>query len=180
MNPPLPVAFVATLDGAWRIDGIVARGGEPLPPAARLAVVEGPEARDAEGRWVLRGVAGHERYVERGEHEALAARQVPLGRPEARCAALIAVRKSPPWWEMAQDERRGVLEASHHIAIGMEYPAVARRLHHSRDLGEPFDFLTWFEYPPAEEGSFDELLARLRETPEWAYVEHEVDVRVSR
>src|SRR2546428_7160638 len=29
-------------------------------------------------------------------------------------------------------------------------PAIARRLYHCRDLGEPFDFLTWFEYAPAD------------------------------
>ncbi len=29
--------------------------------------------------------------------------------------------------------------------------AVARRLYHCRDLGEPFDFLTWFEYAPQDE-----------------------------
>jgi hypothetical protein len=40
----------------------------------------------------------------------------------------------------------------------MEYlPAVARRLHHSRELGEPFDFLTWFEYAPEHADAFEEL-----------------------
>jgi len=48
---------------------------------------------------------------------------------------------------LTQDERREIFEErSRHIATGLEYlPAVARRLHHSRDLGGPFDFLTWFE-----------------------------------
>ena len=44
-----------------------------------------------------------------------------------------------------------------HIATGLEYlPAVARRLHHGRDLGEPFDFLTWFEFAPEHAAAFED------------------------
>ncbi len=67
------------------------------------------------------------------------------GRPEATCAALIPISKNEEWWGLTQDERRQIFEeTSGHIRIGMDYlPAVARRLHHCRDLGspEPFDFL---------------------------------------
>src|SRR5207245_640992 len=82
--------------------------------------------------------------------------------------------------EMAQDERRAIFEEdSHHIAIGLEYlPAIARRLYHCRDLGEPFDFLTWFEYAPADAAPFDQLVARLHKTREWDYVEREIDIRL--
>jgi chlorite dismutase len=102
--------------------------------------------------------------------------------PCATCAALIPIRKSDAWWELTQDERRAVFEArSRHIALGLEYlPAVARRLHHSRDLGEPFDFLTWFEYAPEAAADFEELVARLRATEEWTFVQREVDVRLTR
>jgi hypothetical protein len=63
----------------------------------------------------------------------------------------------------------------------MEYlPAVARRLHHGRELGEPFDFLTWFEYAPEHADAFEEMVRRLRNTGEWRYVEREVDIRASR
>ena len=58
--------------------------------------------------------------------------------------------------------------------------AIARRLHHARDLGEPFDFLTWFEFAPEHEAAFDDLLGELRASPEWTYVEREVDIRVRR
>ena len=57
-------------------------------------------------------------------------------------------------------------------------PAIARQLYHSRDLGEPFDFLTWFEFAPAHASLFEELVGMLRQTEEWSYVEREVDVRV--
>ena len=110
------------------------------------------------------------------------AKQPALGRPEADCAALIPIRKSDEWWSLSQDQRRTIFEeSSHHIAIGLDYlPAIARRLHHSRDLGEPFDFLTWFEFAPQHAEAFDELLQRLRATEEWRYVEREIDVRLAR
>ena len=63
----------------------------------------------------------------------------------------------------------------------MDYlPAVARKLYHSRDLGEPFDFLTWFEFAEESADEFETLLTRLRATEEWRYVEREVDVRLRR
>ncbi len=82
---------------------------------------------------------------------------------------------------MTQDERRAIFEEqSHHTQIGLDYlPAVARRLHHCRDLSEaePFDFLTWFEFAKADTAGFDKLLSRLRASEEWQYVEHEVEIR---
>jgi chlorite dismutase len=130
--------------------------------------------------WVLRGVTSNERYVSRHEQEALEAVQQPLGRPGCTRAVLIPITKSAAWWELPQDERRAIFEErSGHIATGLQYlPAIARRLHHGRDLGEPFDFLTWFEFAPADEGDFDELLGRLRASDEWAYVEREVEIRL--
>ena len=70
-----------------------------------------------------------------------------------------------------------------HVQIGLQYlPAVARRLHHCRDLGEnePFDFLTWFEYAPLDEGNFNRLVAELRGSAEWKYVDREIDIRLVR
>ena len=80
------------------------------------------------------------------------------------------------------EDRRAIFEeTSRHTAIGLEYlPAIARRLHHCRDIGEPFDFLTWFEFAPQHAAAFDELVARLRATPEWDFVEREVDIRLER
>ena len=95
------------------------------------------------------------------ERSALIERQPALGRSEATCAALIPIRKSAAWWELIQDERRAIFEErSHHITTGLDYlPAIARRLYRSRDLGEPFDFLTWFEYAPSSAGLFQDLWA---------------------
>ncbi|MET0443817.1 MAG: chlorite dismutase family protein, partial [Pseudorhodoplanes sp.] len=100
----------------------------------------------------------------------------------ATCAALIPIRKSNAWWLMSQNERRRIFEdKSRHIADSLKYlPAIARQLYHSRDLGGPFDFLTWFEYAPAHAERFEELVAMLRESEEWQFVEREVDVRLAR
>ncbi|WP_246204140.1 chlorite dismutase family protein [Streptomyces tailanensis] len=132
--------------------------------------------------WALRGTTSNIRYTHRTELELLTARQPTLGRPEATRAALIPIRKSQAWWELAQDERRTILETrSHHITIGLRYlPAIARRLYHCRDLGEEFDFLTWFEYADTDGDRFDTLVGELRETEEWSYVEREVDIRLRR
>jgi hypothetical protein len=134
--------------------------------------------------WTLRGITSNERYVMRSEKTQLVGRQEGLGRSAATLAALIPIRKTAAWWALTQDERREVFEAqSAHIAIGLRYlPAIARRLHHCRDLGpdEPFDFLTWFEYAPQDEAAFERLLDALRESPEWRYVDREIDIRLVR
>ena len=97
-------------------------------------------------------------------------------------AALIPLRETAAWWAMPQDERHEMFEArSRHIAIGMDYlPAIARRLHHCRDLGigEPFDFLIWFEFTPADEHLFEKILEQVRATTEWSDIDREVDIRL--
>jgi chlorite dismutase len=126
-------------------------------------------------------VVSHERYTEKREHDELARWSAPLNRPEATCAALIPIRKSEAWWALSQDQRRQIVEEARHIPIGLTYAhAIARRLHHCRDLGQPFDFLTWFEFAPADEPRFDELVRILRATEEWSFVDREVDIRLER
>ena len=183
MPPPPHVIFVAATTGKWQVDRVSPVTGEALPLTARLAVLEGVgTAMPPEFAWALRGVTSNPRYTNRAELNALGAVQQGLLRSQATRAALIPIRKTDAWWSLAQDERRAILEEqSQHISIGLEYlPAVARRLYHSRELGEPFDFLTWFEYAPMYAADFEELVRRLRQTPEWAYVDREVDIRLSR
>lgn len=178
---PTTVVFQAGEVGVWQVETMQSVLGEPLPLATRLEVILGSTQVGA-AAWSLRGFTSNERYVERPERESLVAMQAPLGRPAARCAALIPLRKSEAWWDLTQDERRDVFgRQSRHIALGLEYlPAIARRLLHARDLGEQFDFLTWFEYPPEASAAFDDLVRRLRETPEWSFVDREVDIRLRR
>jgi hypothetical protein len=178
---PLAVAFTAGAQGAWRIESVTTLQGPALAPAPCIAVTTGAQAAPP-GAWTLRGVVSNLRYTTAAEVAALAAAQQGLSRPEASCAALIPIRKTAAWWAMAQDERRAVMETrSRHNAIGMEYlPAIARRLHHGRDLGEPFDFLTWFDFAPAHAADFEALLRRLRASEEWGFVDREVDIRLAR
>jgi len=172
--------FVGGHFGPWRVLRIDHVIGNPLAWVPRLAVAEQPPDPATDG-WVLRGVTSFERYVTRAERVLLEGRQQGLGRTSATRAALIPVRKSPAWWDLPQDERRAIFEErSHHVQTGFEYlPAVARRLYHCREMGEPFDFLTWFEYAPDHARSFEELVGRLRRTEEWRFVEREVDVRLA-
>jgi chlorite dismutase len=179
-------SFIGGDTGLWCVAEMEVIVGEPLPAARRLTIASGSEiSSDPHAAWVLRGITSNERYVVRSEERnQLVAKQLGLGRLEATCAALIPIRKSTAWWALTQDERQGVFEMqSHHATIGLQYfPTLARRLHHCRDLSEkePFDFLTWFEYAPADEAAFNELLAKLRATAEWKYVEREVDIRLVR
>lgn len=183
MPPPLPVAFAAGQSGVWRIDSMRVVTGDGLPAADRLSVIEGAASGALDPAvWVLRGTTSNTRYTQRAELDTLAGVQAGLGRAVATRAALIPIRKSAAWWDLAQDERRAIFEEqSRHIGIGLDYlPAVARRLHHCRELGEPFDFLTWFEYAPEDAGGFEDMVRRLRETREWSFVDREVDIRLSR
>jgi hypothetical protein len=180
---PLPnvVTFSAGSAGQWTVTDVRTVQGAALAPGKRLSIVE--DGRVPEGSvWSLRGVVSNARYTTRAETDALTAIQPPLGRAEATRAALIPIKKSAAWWALAQDERRAIYEEqSRHTSIGLTYlPRIARRLHHSRDLGEPFDFLSWFEFAPENEQAFDELLAKLRRSEEWCYVEREVHVRLAR
>ena len=172
--------------GAWRITSIARVKGEALPRVPALSVVHSDAIAlpilPSPTAWRLAGVVSHLRYADRAEKAKLEEAQAGLGRAEATCAALIPIRKSSAWWELTQEERRSIFEdKSRHIADTLKYlPAIARQLYHCRDLGEPFDFLTWFEYAPEHAAVFEELVGELRATEEWTYVEREVDVRVMR
>lgn len=170
--------------GAWRVTRIEAAKGASLAPTPALSVVRSQSLAlpilDSPTSWRLAGVASHLRYTERAEKTGLDAVRAGLDRPEATHAALIPIKKSAAWWDLTQDERREIFEdKSQHIAASLKYlPAIARQLYHSRDLGEPFDFLTWFEFAPEHADAFEELVRTLRATEEWKYVEREVDIRV--
>lgn len=83
---------------------------------------------------------------------------VPVATPDQRLFTFVGAPAGPRRVDRIDaiplDERRDIFMAqSRHCAIGLrDLPAAVRRLHHCRDLGpdQPFDFLTWFEYAPAE------------------------------
>src|SRR5215813_9691488 len=178
------VRFVGGNTGMWRVLAVRLVQGDGLPQAERVAVCRGDEPSPLEPQWTLSGVISNIRYVERPEQQELTLKQAPLSRSEATRAALIPIRKTAAWWNLTQEERRNVFEnKSHHIAEGIRYlPSVARQLYHSRDIGEPFDFLTRFEYAPQHSEAFEELVRTLRNTEEWRYVgprdRHSSDTRL--
>jgi hypothetical protein len=178
-------SFAGGDTGKWRVVKMETLAGEPLHGAKKLDISAGSVSSPGPGAaWVLRGITSNERYADREERNQIVANLLDLGRPEASCAALISIRKNEAWWSLTQDERLNIFrEQSNHTRIGLQYyPELARRLHHCRDLSEsePFDFLTWFEYEPAQEANFNKLLAALRAIEEWKYVEREVDIRLVR
>ena len=177
--------FIGGDTGAWAVIRCQAVTGEPLSSVRRLDIINGSTPTlPAGAQWMLRGVTSNERYATRAEKDQLVAKQVALGRPEATHAALIPIRKSAKWWALTQDERRAIFEdRSQHTKTGLKYlPAIARRLHHCRDLGEsePFDFLTLFDYAKADSAAFEDLVAELRTTEEWKFVDRETDIRLVR
>jgi hypothetical protein len=70
---------------------------------SRLAVFGEGGLDELDLAWMLRGLTSNVRYTRRNEQDALAAKQVELGRPKATRAALIPVTKSEAWWGLAQD-----------------------------------------------------------------------------
>lgn len=174
--------FSADSEGLWDIRDVREVTGPGLALAERLNI--SPAAPSCETKWHLRGIRSNERYTNTDEKAQLVAKQEGLGRPESTCAVLIPIRKSEEWWQLSQDRRRAIFEEqSKHTSIGLRYlPAIARRLFHCRDLGpsEPFDFITWFEFSPSEEAAFDSLLAELRSSLEWTFVDREVEIRLRR
>lgn len=180
-SAPARITFHAGQSGQWSVIDQSACIGEGLPRAPSIAI--GIDAGD-NGRnslWSLSGFTSNLRYTSQKDRSSLDMLSAPLGRGEARFAALIPICKSPQWWALAQDQRQDIYARSAHTAIGMRYlPQIARKLFHSRDLGQPFDFLTWFEFAPEASHAFDDLLANLRSTEEWSYVIREVDIRLTR
>ncbi len=184
-NPSRLFLFAGGNHGKWHVQSMNTIVGDPLPIVTHLEVYsESESVPETDLLWTLRGITSNERYVNQEEKKELTSKQEGLGRPQSTDAALIPIRKKPEWWALTQQERREIFEeSSKHIQIGMKaLPAIARRLHHCRDLSssEPFDFLTWFEFTPEETALFDQLLADLRATPEWDFVNREIDIRLMR
>lgn len=184
VNPRL-YSFVGGNTGPWSVIRFRTVIGEPIAEPEKLDVINGPVPALPEGaKWCLKGVTSNVRYVERDEKVQLDSKQASLGRLEATHGALIPIRKSAKWWSLTQNERRAVFEdRSQHTAMGLKYlPAIARRLHHCRDLegSEPFDFLTFFDYSEKDAPAFEDLVAALRATEEWKFVDREIDIRLIR
>jgi hypothetical protein len=98
---PLHVAFAGGRLGSWRVERMEIVQGEALPFVDRLEMIDGSAVAAPSAVWVLRGTTSNERYVTRAERAALEAAQRPLERPDPTRAALIPIRKSAAWWQLA-------------------------------------------------------------------------------
>lgn len=172
--------FIGCNSGEWKVTSMATLKGDSIASVSHLTKVSSNLVQTKTGIWTLKGIISNLRYTEKENKDKLVAVQEDLGRPNATLAAFIPIRKSEDWWNLAQDERHKIMEnKSQHTQIGMKYlPAIARKLFHSRDIGETFDFLTWFEYAPDDAEAFEELLIALRKTEEWTYVDREIDIRL--
>jgi hypothetical protein len=148
----------------WRLE---AAGRLPVPDAPFIAATT------------------HVVYTDSATRGDLARISAPESGP---VAVLIPIRKTAEWWTLAREQRQAyVMEGAPngHLAIGRRYASrIYRRLYQARYLpGSEWDFLTYFEFPAQETQGFCELLAMLRDldqNPEWAFVDREVEIWMTR
>lgn len=178
------ISFIGSDEGGWRVLSMQTISGEPIGAVKMVKIVtDENETATGEGtNWTLRAFISNLRYTTKKEKHELNQGSRPLNQPEFTRAALIPIKKSADWWNLAQDERRKIFEEdSHHIQNSSKYlTVISRQLYHCKDLGEQFDFLTWFEFAPEHSSRFDELCSILRKTEEWKYVTRETDIRLER
>jgi hypothetical protein len=177
------------LDGApapngWRRQTFRLRDHRPFigtaPPAPReILRVENDVALKAEGA-SLRGVAQHHQYTDgaqKAELNRVSHAEFPAG--PTTMAVLIPIRKTEAWWTLPHDQRIAHFQKQGHTAIGQRFAdRIYRKLYHCRYLETPHscDFLTYFELDERHAGDFRALLAELRATPEWTYVDLEYEI----
>lgn len=168
--------FYGGASGPWRVSRYVTCTGSGIAPVSHIAHDE-----PVGWTWLFTGTTSNLRYTSRDERQSLVAPFAGIAPAPATRAVLIPIRKSAEWWALAQDERLDIYRRGRHTPIGLEHlPRVRRTLFHcrdlGRDLGSPFDFLTWFEFDQAYDEGFRHLLDALRASEEWRYVDHEVEL----
>lgn len=174
-------SFYGGNSGTWKVINTSTIIGDPINQVDRIEMAS-PSHQNTiiHFDWVLKGISSNLRYATREEKAMLDEIPPVIGKPENSSAAFIPMSKSDEWWLLTQDERRKVFEEqSHHIKVSAKYlETIPRKLFHSKDIGEEFDFLAWFEYKPENANLFDDLVGYLRQTEEWKYVTREIDMRL--
>ncbi|HEY9048149.1 MAG TPA: chlorite dismutase family protein [Ohtaekwangia sp.] len=177
-------SFIGSARGSWKVQSMTTVTGRSLEYVSAIDVRAGELnlIEKSSAAWVITAALSHARYTTRKEKVELADSSLQTGNPDFDFAAMIPIKKSAEWWEMTQDERRRIFEEdSRHIRNGLAYAGIiARRLYHSKDRGEDFDFVTWFEFTSSHANAFDTLCELLRSSEEWKYVLREIDIRLVR
>lgn len=169
------------LEGAHAVRGLLPPGIEVGRRMRRLEATGQLPVADAP----FIGATTHLLYTDSPVRSELARISSPESGP---VAVLIPIRKSAEWWALAREQRHALMmEGSPHghLAIGQRYAArIYRRLYHARYLpGSEWDFLTYFEFPEDATAAFTELLGALRDVernPEWAFVDREIELWMTR
>lgn len=187
LAPPPGALDAATKVTRYQVDDVVPVRGSAMPGLARgmplWRLERSGQLPLADALWV--GATQHLVYTDAEKRRELTRISALESGP---VAVLIPIRKSAEWWALAQDERQAYFAKGSrpgHVAIGERHAAhIYRRLYHARYLpGSEWDFLTYFEFPVEHTASFRELLAALRDTrenPEWAFVDRELEVWMTR
>jgi hypothetical protein len=185
-EPSLAPATTTQVD-RYRVEAVHTLRGAPLrgiavgAPFVRLeSTLELPA-----GGGDLIGVTQQLLYTRAAERPDLITTATPGA--DAVCV-VIPLTKSEAWWQLALDERDAMFRGSTrpgHIEVGLAYArSIVRKLYHARPLsGAGFDFVTYFEFHPADRAKFEALLSALRDperNPEWSFVERESEIWLSR
>jgi hypothetical protein len=171
----------------YRIESVRTLLGTPLAglePGAELYRIEsiaGPPPGSGE----LLGVTQHLGYQTAAERVEPAPPLPPGGTAQA---VIIPISKSAAWWDLAHDQRNAAFRDQAprgHLHVGRPYAnRIHRKLYHARYSPESrWDFVTYFEFTSELTDDFRALVDGLRDpqrNPEWAYVERESEIWLSR
>lgn len=132
----------------------------------------------------FQGVTQHLQYTSDAQQQELNRCFIPELEPsDHTTAVLIPIGKSEEWWKLAHDRRQAHFQKTDgsegHTEIGLKYvDRIFRKLYHSRYLNPvpSYDFLTYFEFGDVYEKDFRSLLAELRDTKEWTFVNLEFEL----
>lgn len=97
---------------------------------------------------------------------------------------VLPLTKTAAWWTLPLDKRKQYFDShpdtfgkTHlgHNGVGFMYiKSIFRKLYHSRFADDQQDFMTYFEFPDSDVGTFNALLDGLRDkqkNPEWGFVQ---------
>jgi hypothetical protein len=171
----------------YRVDAVHTLRGAPLrdlAPGMNLMRLESTLELPA-GEGELIGVTQQLLYTRSAERPDLVTTASPGA--DAVCV-VIPLAKSEAWWQLALDEREAMFRGATrpgHLEVGLPYArSIVRKLYHSRALpGTGFDFVTYFEFSPADRPRFEARLAALRDpeqNPEWSFVTRESEIWLTR
>lgn len=172
--------YVGGASGAWEVTALSTRRGEPLAPVTHVDITHGDVDPVPAGIvWVMSGLVRSTRYVTREEFTRTDTQRPGVDAVGQPCAALIAIRRSPDWWQLGSGARREIQQAQLRRTRELGFLSTFfRRWQRRVDLSEQFDCVLWFEYEPRDVAAFDELLAEWRASEDWKYLDRECDIRL--